>query len=136
MARSNASLSVGHKCHTVVGFSGITSLTGCSIIANETARALLVNPRLLLLDEATSALDAESEHLVQDAIDKAVVGRTVIIVAHRLSTIRQASQIVVLDGQRIVDVGSHDVLLRRCSRYQDLIKRQSVVRIDEDLDLE
>lgn len=101
------------------------------------ARALLVNPRLLLLDEATSALDAESEHLVQDAIDKAVVGRTVIIVAHRLSTIRQATQIVVLDGQRIVDVGSHDALLGRCVKYQDLIKRQSVVRIsNEDLDLE
>lgn len=94
------------------------------------ARALLINPRLLLLDEATSALDSESEHLVQEAIEKAVVGRTVVIVAHRLSTIKQASQIVVLDGQQIVDVGTHDVLLRRCGKYQDLIKRQSVVRGD------
>jgi ABC-type multidrug transport system fused ATPase/permease subunit len=84
----------------------------------------------LILDEATSALDSESEHLVQEAIDKAVVGRTVVIVAHRLSTIKQASQIVVLDGQQIVDVGTHDALMGRCGKYQDLIKRQSVVRVD------
>jgi ABC-type multidrug transport system fused ATPase/permease subunit len=96
------------------------------------ARALLINPRLLLLDEATSALDSESEYLVQEAIEKAVVGRTVVIVAHRLSTIKQASQIVVLDGQQIVDVGTHDALLGRCGKYQDLIKRQSVVRVDVD----
>lgn len=86
-----------------------------------------VNPRLLLLDEATSALDAESEHLVQEAIEKAVVGRTVLIVAHRLSTIRRATQIVVLDNHQIIDVGSHDELLERCSKYQDLIKRQSLM---------
>jgi ABC-type multidrug transport system fused ATPase/permease subunit len=92
------------------------------------ARALLVNPRILLLDEATSALDAESEHLVQSAIEKAVVGRTVIIVAHRLSTIQRATQIVVVDKHQIVDVGSHDELLGRCSKYQDLIKRQHLMQ--------
>ena len=86
-----------------------------------------MNCRILLLDEATSALDAESEHLVQEAIEKAVVGRTVLIVAHRLSTIRRASQIVVVDDHRIVDVGSHEELLQRCTKYQDLIKRQSVM---------
>lgn len=69
---------------------------------------------------------------MQEAIEKAVVGRTVLIVAHRLSTIKQASQIVVLDGQQIVDVGTHDVLQGRCGKYQDLIKRQSVVRGDVD----
>jgi ATP-binding cassette, subfamily B, bacterial len=92
------------------------------------ARALLVNPRILLLDEATSALDAESEHLVQSAIEKAVVGRTVIIVAHRLSTIQRATQIVVLDKHQIIDIGSHDELLGRCSKYQDLIKRQRLMQ--------
>lgn len=86
-----------------------------------------MNCRILLLDEATSALDAESEHLVQEAIEKAVVGRTVLIVAHRLSTIRRASQIVVVDDHRIADVGSHEELLQRCTKYQDLIKRQSVM---------
>lgn len=78
--------------------------------------------------DMTSALDAESEHLVQEAIEKAVVGRTVLIVAHRLSTIRRASQIVVLDRHRIVDVGDHVSLLQRCSKYQELIKRQELVQ--------
>lgn len=91
------------------------------------ARALLINPKILLLDEATSALDAESEHLVQEAIDKAVVGRTVLIIAHRLSTIQRANQIVVLDNHRIVDVGKHQELLERCTEYQDLLKRQSLI---------
>jgi len=72
-------------------------------------------------------LDAESEHLVQQAIDKAVKGRTVIVVAHRLSTIRQADQIVVMHNHRVVDVGQHDELLEKSSKYQDLIKRQSVM---------
>jgi ABC-type multidrug transport system fused ATPase/permease subunit len=120
---------------TMVGERGI-KLSGGQKQRISIARALLVNPRILLLDEATSALDSESEHLVQEAIDKAVVGRTVVIVAHRLSTIKQASQIVVLDGQQIVDVGTHDALLGRCGKYQDLIKRQSVVRAGvECLDL-
>lgn len=72
-------------------------------------------------------MDAESEHLVQQAIDKAVKGRTVIVVAHRLSTIRQADQIVVMHNHRVVDVGQHDELLEKSSKYQDLIKRQSVM---------
>jgi len=111
---------------TMVGERGVT-LSGGQKQRLAIARSLLVDPRILLLDEATSALDAESEHLVQDAIEKAVVGRTVIIVAHRLSTIQRAEQIVVVDDHQIVDVGKHDVLLRRCSKYQDLIKRQSVI---------
>jgi ATP-binding cassette, subfamily B (MDR/TAP), member 10 len=108
---------------TLVGERGV-KLSGGQKQRLAIARALLTNCRILLLDEATSALDAESEHLVQEAIDKAVEGRTVLIVAHRLSTIRRASQIVVMDQHRIVDVGTHDELLARCSRYVDLIKRQ------------
>lgn len=68
----------------------------------------------------------QSEHLVQEAIDNAVVGRTVLIVAHRLSTIQRAHQIVVMDNCSIVDVGTHSELLSRCNRYQDLTKRQSM----------
>ena len=64
---------------------------------------------------------------MQQAIDKAVKGRTVIVVAHRLSTIRQADQIVVMHNHRVVDVGQHDELLEKSSKYQDLIKRQSVM---------
>lgn len=89
------------------------------------ARALLTDCRILLLDEATSALDAESEHLVQEAIEKAVIGRSVVIVAHRLSTIKNANQIVVMDDHRIVGIGTHDDLLMNCTKYQDLIKRQN-----------
>lgn len=111
---------------TLVGERGV-KLSGGQKQRISIARALLVNPRILLLDEATSSLDAEAEHLVQEAIEKAVVGRTVLIVAHRLSTIRRATQIVVLDTQRIVDIGSHNELMGRCAKYQDLIKRQSVM---------
>ena len=114
------------KYDTLVGERGV-KLSGGQKQRLSIARALLVNPRILLLDEATSALDAESEHLVQEAIEKAMVGRTVLIVAHRLSTIQKADQIVVMDNCHIVDVGSHGVLLQRCSKYQDLIKRQSMV---------
>jgi ABC-type multidrug transport system fused ATPase/permease subunit len=92
------------------------------------ARALMCYPKILLLDEATSALDAESEHLVQQAIDQAIVGRTVIIVAHRLSTIQNAHQIVVIDeNHQIVDIGTHRDLLNRRTKYQELIKRQAVI---------
>lgn len=109
---------------TLVGERGV-QLSGGQKQRVAIARALLTNCRILLLDEATSALDAESEHLVQQAIEKAVVGRTVIVVAHRLSTIRHADQIVVMDNHRVVDVGKHDALLDKCSKYQDLIKRQN-----------
>jgi ABC-type multidrug transport system fused ATPase/permease subunit len=111
---------------TLVGERGV-KLSGGQKQRIAIARSILVNPRILLLDEATSALDAESEHLVQEAIDNAAVGRTVLIVAHRLSTIRRANQIVVVDDHKLEDVGTHDELLARCSKYQDLIKRQSAV---------
>jgi ABC-type multidrug transport system fused ATPase/permease subunit len=111
---------------TLVGERGI-QLSGGQKQRIAIARALLPQPRLLLLDEATSALDAESEHLVQEAIDKAVIGRTVLIVAHRLSTVQRANQIVVLDDHKIVDVGTHSELLDRCSKYQELIKRQALI---------
>ena len=111
---------------TLVGERGI-QLSGGQKQRIAIARALLPQPRLLLLDEATSALDAESEHLVQEAIDKAVVGRTVLIVAHRLSTVQRANKIVVVDDHQIVDVGTHSELLSRCSKYQELIKRQALI---------
>merc|ERR1712241_954311 len=111
---------------TMVGERGIT-LSGGQKQRIAIARALLTNCRILLLDEATSALDAESEHEVQKAIENAMVGRTVVVVAHRLSTIQSADQVVVMDNRKIVDVGTHDELLGKCNRYQDLIKRQSTM---------
>merc|ERR1712038_38209 len=110
---------------TLVGERGV-KVSGGQKQRIAIARALLTNCSVLLLDEATSALDAESEHLVQQAIDKAMIGRTVVIVAHRLSTIRAADQIVVMDDHKIVDVGTHEDLLRKSLKYEELIKRQNM----------
>lgn len=120
---SSLTPSAAFRYDTLVGERGV-KLSGGQKQRLAIARALLVDPRILILDEATSALDSESEYLVQEAIRKAVKGRTVIVVAHRLSTIQSADQIVVMDNQRIVDMGKHDALMQRCQRYQDLIKRQ------------
>ena len=88
------------------------------------ARAILKNPRILILDEATSALDTESEKLVQDALDKLMVGRTSFVIAHRLSTILQADMIIVMEKGQIVEQGSHEELLKRDGLYSGLYKLQ------------
>eukprot|EP00735_Rhodelphis_limneticus_P009654 TRINITY_DN2844_c0_g1::TRINITY_DN2844_c0_g1_i1::g.6165::m.6165 TRINITY_DN2844_c0_g1::TRINITY_DN2844_c0_g1_i1::g.6165 ORF type:complete len:1343 (+),score=403.88,sp/Q54BT3/ABCB2_DICDI/42.51/0.0,sp/Q54BT3/ABCB2_DICDI/40.60/8e-137,ABC_membrane/PF00664.18/1.2e-55,ABC_membrane/PF00664.18/1.4e-47,ABC_tran/PF00005.22/4.1e-35,ABC_tran/PF00005.22/1.1e-33,SMC_N/PF02463.14/5.2e-05,SMC_N/PF02463.14/38,SMC_N/PF02463.14/6.6e-05,AAA_21/PF13304.1/0.0078,AAA_21/PF13304.1/3.1,AAA_21/PF13304.1/0.0024,ABC_ATPase/PF len=89
------------------------------------ARAIIRNPRILLLDEATSALDAESERLVQDALDKLMVGRTTVIVAHRLSTIKTADRIIVVHEGKVVESGTHDELMAMNRAYASLVMRQS-----------
>ena len=88
------------------------------------ARALLRNAPLLLLDEATSALDAESERLVQDALDRLMADRTTIVIAHRLATVRAADRIVVMDQGRIVEEGTHAALTRRGGLYSRLARLQ------------
>ena len=88
------------------------------------ARAVLADAPVLLLDEATSSLDAESETLVRSALAALSRGRTVIVIAHRLSTVRAADQIVVLDRGAVVDVGTHDALLGRSARYRELYDAQ------------
>lgn len=89
------------------------------------ARAILKNPRILILDEATSALDAESERLVQDALDKLMVGRTTFVIAHRLSTIQRADSILVLEKGRMVECGRHAELLEAGGLYCKLYSLQT-----------
>ncbi|MGI8593879.1 MAG: ABC transporter ATP-binding protein [Solirubrobacteraceae bacterium] len=87
------------------------------------ARTILRNPPVLVLDEATSSLDTQTEHAVQEALDELAQGRTTIAIAHRLSTVREADQIVVLDAGQIVERGTHPELLARGGRYAELVAR-------------
>lgn len=112
----------GYK--TTVGEGGV-QLSGGQKQRIAIARALLKDPRVLLLDEATSALDAQSERLVQDALDKLMVGRTTLVVAHRLSTIRNANLICVMSEGRMVEQGSHQELLKNPNgAYSQLVALQ------------
>jgi subfamily B ATP-binding cassette protein MsbA len=88
------------------------------------ARALLKNAPILILDEATSALDSESESLVQIALSNLIAGRTVFVIAHRLSTVRRASRIAVIEDGRITAIGPHEELLRISATYQRLYQLQ------------
>src|ERR1051325_3993697 len=108
---------------TIVGERGIF-LSGGQRQRLAIARAILVNAPVLVLDEATSALDAESERLVQQAIANLVRNRTTIVIAHRLSTVRRADVIVVMEGGRIIEMGTHSELLARNGQYRRLYELQ------------
>ena len=88
------------------------------------ARVILKDPRILILDEATSHLDAQSETMIQDALERVMQGRTSLVIAHRLSTILSADRIIVLDRGGIVEQGGHDELLAHGGLYADLYRTQ------------
>ncbi len=108
---------------TAVGERG-SKLSGGQRQRVAIARVMLKNPRILILDEATSALDSESEHLVQQALDHLMSGRTSFIIAHRLSTVQHADRIMVLDHGSVVEIGNHDELLAKKGLYSRLYQMQ------------
>jgi subfamily B ATP-binding cassette protein HlyB/CyaB len=110
--------------NTVVGERG-DSLSGGQRQRIAIARALITNPRILIFDEATSALDYESERIVQENMRQIARGRTVIIVAHRLSTVRGTDRIITIDRGRLVEDGTHDELVRTGGRYAALYRLQA-----------
>ena len=127
-------LRLAHGYDSMVGERG-QSLSGGERQRISIARALLIDPRILILDEATSAVDTETEKEIQRALDNLVQGRTTIAIAHRLSTLRKADRLVVLDRGEVVEVGPHDALMARRGAYWRLYDAQ-VRRVDADADNE
>ncbi|MCY3912855.1 MAG: ABC transporter ATP-binding protein [Chloroflexi bacterium] len=121
----------GYQTH--LGERGLR-LSGGQIQRVTIARAILADPRILILDEATSSLDAESERLVQEALARAAAGRTTIVIAHRLATVRRADLIVVLDEGRVLDSGRHEELFERCDLYRRLCDLQFIRPADTGID--
>lgn len=116
-------------CKTPDGYNTYVGEHGYNLSGGERqriaiARAILNNPRILILDEATSALDTESEFLIQQALDRLVKGRTTFAIAHRLSTLRNADRLVVIDKHGIAETGTHNELLEKKGIYYGLVTAQ------------
>ena len=112
---------------TIVGERG-SSLSGGQKQRIAIARALLNNPRILIFDEATAALDYESERIIQTNMEQIAKGRTVLIIAHRLSTLRHTDRIITIERGRLIEDGTHEDLLRQGGRYAALHRLQAGIR--------
>lgn len=110
---------------TVVGGGG-AHLSGGEKQRISIARAVLMNPSILVFDEATAAVDSETENQIQTAIERLISGRTTLMIAHRLSTLRKANKIIVVDNGKIIECGSHDELMALKGKFYRLIKIQSM----------
>lgn len=110
---------------TILGERGV-GISGGEKQRLSIARAVLKNPNILIFDEATAAVDSETESLIQQAIDRLISGRTTLMIAHRLSTLRKANKIVVVDAGRIIETGSHEELMQLKGKYHKLIQIQSM----------
>jgi len=108
---------------TIIGERG-NSLSGGQRQRIAIARALIGDPRILIFDEATSALDYESERVIQQNMQQIASGRTLLVIAHRLSTVRRADRIVVLENGTIADIGAHEELMQKLGTYRRLYELQ------------
>ena len=111
--------------NTYVGEHGY-NLSGGERQRLSIARAVLKNPSILFLDEATASVDSETESLIQDAIDRLIRGRTTLMIAHRLSTLRKANKIIVVDKGEIIEMGSPEELMALKGKYYKLIQIQTM----------
>ena len=120
---------------TIVGERGLT-LSGGQRQRIAIARALIAEPRILILDDATSSVDARTEEEIKKGFREVMAGRTTFVVAHRLSTISLADEIVVMEAGRVVDRGSHEELLQRCPLYAEIAEFgcEDVVFLQRDLE--
>jgi ATP-binding cassette subfamily B protein len=112
-----------HGYDTRVGEQGST-LSGGQKQRMAIARALLTDPRILILDDATASVDTHTEQLIQKALERLMAGRTSFVIAQRLSTVRMAHQIIVLEDGRIATIGTHEELLKTSALYAEIYRRQ------------